>query len=402
MNTLRFLCFAALIFQGLCCANKKNPVKLTVWQRLVGQDVTTAPYSGNGDSPVNTGDELNCDFESGGCCWNNAAPPTDQVDWVTVSGAPELKKMQSSFGTQNLPSGNALGAGTETSSADGTAQQAQLYSCPIACSDGQVTVSVKHWATKDVTIQVCQEDNPAGPPSNCQTLPPTNNGNADSVSLPGGPNARLVIIANGFTVKSGSVAMIDDISVQFTQCFSTTTTQATTTTTLPPVTTIAPATCSALKCNFEKVSTCSYTNAQSTAGGKAWAAKSGPFENPLTGINKAAEGTYMAAVFLRSGEQAVMSTNVDFPSGYILSFYGYRATEGIDLSACCGDSNNCPYSTTNQVQVSDYRSWKTATVTCPPGTTKVLFKAKNSGSNQGAAGLDNIQVLAQGSNTAVC
>jgi hypothetical protein len=402
MNTLTFLCLAALLYQGLCCSKKKNPpAKGNVWQRMVGQDITTAPYSGNGDSPVDTGDQLNCDFESGGCCWSNANPPTDQLDWVTVSGPSEPAKVKSSFGTDTAPTPTALGVGSETSASDGSAQQAQLYSCPIACSEGSITVSLKHWQSKDVTIQVCEEQDPAGPPSNCKSLP-TTSGNADSVSLPGGQNVRLVIVANGFTTKTGSVAIIDDINVQFSQCVTTTTsttTEATTTTTVTQASTVAPAVCKSLTCNFEQANLCSYTN---SGGSKQWAAVTAPFQNRLTGINAAAEGKYMNAVYLNPGDTAVMSTNVNFPAGYIVQFQGYRATEGVDLMACCDTVSNCPYSTTSSVQVSDYRSWKQATVTCPQGTSKVLFQAKNSGTNFGAAGLDNIQVVSQVGSSPLC
>jgi hypothetical protein len=324
------------------------------------------------------------------------------MDYVLVTGAPEENKLKSSFGTTAAPSGTALGVGSETAASDGSSQQAQLYSCPIECSQSQVTISFKHWQSKDVTLQVCTETDPGGPLSNCQSLPATS-GNADSVKVPGGENVRLVIVANGFTSKTGSVALIDDISVQFTKCVTTTTTTTTeaptTTTTVVPVTTIAPAVCKALTCNFEQGNTCSYTN---SGGTKQWAATSVPFQNLLTGIKYAAEGTKIAAVYLNPGDTAVMSTNVNFPAGYIVQFQGYRATEGIDLMACCDTLSNCPYSTTKSVQVSDYRSWKAATVTCPAGTQKVLFQAKNSGTNYGAAGLDNIQVLSQVGSSPLC
>lgn len=399
MNALRFLCLAVMLYQGMGCTNKKNPpTKGNVWQRLIGKDVTTSPYNSGGDHPVATGDELACNFESGGCCWSNASPPTDQLDWMLVTGAPEPAKLKSSFGTETAPSGTALGAGSEAAASDGSSQQAQLYSCPIQCAEGPITVSFKHWATKDVTIQVCEEQDPSGPPTSCQTIPAAS-GQSSSVQLPQGQNVRLVIIANGFTSKTGSVALIDDISVQFQQCITTTTA---TTTTTSPVTTIPPAVCKALSCNFEQANTCSYTNAQGAGGNKQWAAVKTPFENLLTGIKYAAEGNYVSAVYLNPGDSAVMSTNVNFPAGYIVQFQGYRATEGMDLLACCDTLSNCPYSATTSVQRSDYRTWKSATVTCPAGTQKVLFQAKNQGQNFGAAGLDNIQVLSQVGSSPLC
>jgi len=402
MNALRFLCLAVMVYQGLCCTKKNPPNKGNVWQRLVGKDLTTSPYAGADCRPVTTGNDLACSFESGSCMWQNANPPTDQLDWVSVSGAPEPTKLKATFGTTTAPTGTALGAGSETSATDGSSQSAILYTCPIDCADGSITISLKHWQSKDVTLQVCEESDPAGPTSNCQTLP-SSSGTSDTVRLPGGQNVRLVIIASGFTAKIGSVAMIDDVTVQFTQCITTTTTVPTTTAAVTQsATTIAPAVCKALACNFEQGNTCSYVNAQDAGGSKQWAATTAPFQNLLTGIKYTAEGKYMDAVYLNPGDSAAMSTDVNFPAGYIVQFAGYRATEGVDLMACCDTVSNCPYSTTKSVQVSDYRSWKNATVTCPSGTKKVLFQAKNGGNNYGAAGLDDIRVVSQVGSSSLC
>lgn len=125
---------------ALACTQKNPPNKGNVWQRMVGNPVTPSPYSGSGDHPVATCDELAANFDSG-ACWSNANPPADQLDFVTVSGTPEEKKMQSSFGTKVFPDGNAVGVGTETGV--GSPQTAQFYSCPIQCAEGQVTVSLK-------------------------------------------------------------------------------------------------------------------------------------------------------------------------------------------------------------------------------------------------------------------
>src|SRR5689334_8369103 len=98
MNGLRILCLTLMVYQGklgeanlansadpvsaevskallsgLCCTKKKNPTNENVWQRLVGQDITTNPYSGT-DSPVDTCNQLNTAFESG-ACWSNGSPP---------------------------------------------------------------------------------------------------------------------------------------------------------------------------------------------------------------------------------------------------------------------------------------------------------------------------------------
>jgi len=406
--TLLCLLLAVIVREGWCCT-KKNP-KLTgnVWQRLVGQDIQTAPYSSSGDNPVDTCDKLNCDSASS-CCWSNAGSNSG-LDWVTVSGPTEPKKMQGTFGTQTSPSGNALGVGSETRPTDGKNRESQLYSCPITCTQGQISVSMMHWQSKNVILKVCTETDPSGPLQNCQQLSQTS-GQSDTVNLPGGPNVRVVIVADGFVERKGSVAMVQNIQVQCQPCITTTTTIATTTirTTTqqattqaaPPVTTVAPAVCKAITCDFESGNTCAYSNAQNTGDKQQWSVVQPPWQNKLTGLPVASHGSKVAGCYLNPGESATLSTDVKFPSDYIVQFYSYLATDKIQLVACCGDLNHCLYSTT-PVQSSDYRSWHAVKFTCPAGTSKVLFHCENKGNNQGACGLDNIQVLSTVDKSAQC
>jgi len=96
---------------------------------------------------------------------------------------------------------------------------------------------------------------------------------------------------------------------------------------------------------------------------------------------------------LKPGDKAALVTEVNYPNDYVVRLNGYRATEGVNLFGCCNDVVVCPFSTTEQVQVSDYRIWKTASITCPAGTKKIIFYAVNSGRNQGAVAIDNVQLL---------
>jgi hypothetical protein len=130
-------------FLALCCLGHKKlpPPAGNVFQRLVGNDVSPSPYAGSGDRPVSTCDELACTFDSG-CCWSNAISPTDQLDFMSLTGSPEPAKMRHSFGTDDMPSGNFLGAGTETGSPS-TPQMVQFYSCPVQCAQGTVTVQLR-------------------------------------------------------------------------------------------------------------------------------------------------------------------------------------------------------------------------------------------------------------------
>jgi hypothetical protein len=374
--------------------NGNNPDQGNVIQRMVGNDVQTAPYTPSGDSPVQTCDALNCNFDSG-CCWSNNQPPADQINWVQGSGQGEAAKMQKSFGTSQVPEGNFLITASEVG---GNAEQtAQLYSCQV-CSGGQVTVKVRHWQSKSMSIMVCQIHDLTDQPQNCQTLPQSS-GNADTVQLPADQSSRIAIIAKGFTDPAGSVAMIDDINVQCDQCQQSTTTQATPGPTQAAQTPAPPAAkppCKEILCNFESGNPCSYSSA--SGGGNAnqnWAAQSAPYQNRLTGIPKPGEGSKFAASYLKKqGEKSTLQTNANFDQDYVVRFNYYKATEGVNLKACCNDESNCPYGATPSVQTSDYRSWKTASIVCKSGTNKVLFISENEkGASEGAVGVDNIQLL---------
>jgi len=265
------------------------------------------------------------------------------------------------------------------------------------CAGGQTTVKVKHWQSKGMTIQVCQIHDLADKPTNCQTLPSTS-GNSDSVSIPADPNARIVIIATGFTEATGSVAMIDDISVQCDKCQQSTTTSAPATPGATPASTASPSLppCKDITCNFEQGNPCSYSPA--SGGGTAnqnWGVQQAPYQNRLTGIPKPGEGQKFAACYLkRKKEKSSLQTNAAFDKDYVVRFNYYKATEGVNLKACCDDESNCPYGATPAVQTSDYRQWKTASMTCKGGTKKVLFVCEDqTDQSEGACGVDNIQLL---------
>lgn len=394
----RLLLVAAFVCLAMSC-NKgkkgggKNGDQGNVIQRMVGNDVQTSPYSPSGDQQVQKCDELNCNFDSG-CCWSNNQPPADQINWVKGSGQGEAEKMQKSFGTSNQPDGAYL---ITASDVGGNSEQtAQMYSCPV-CSGGQVTVKVRHWQSKGMSLQVCQIHDISDQPTNCQTLP-SSSGSTDSVQLPQDQNSRIAIIAKGFTEATGSVAMIDDINVECDQCQDTTTTEAATTAapTQGPTQPAAVPPCKEVACNFEQGNPCSYSPA--SGGGNAnqnWAAQSAPYQNRLTGIPKPGEGQKFAATYLKkAGEKSTLQTNANFDQDYVVRFNYYKATEGVNLKACCDDESNCPYGATPSVQTSDYRSWKTASIMCKAGTKKVLFISENEkGASEGACGIDNIQLL---------
>uniref|UniRef100_A0A915IBD2 MAM domain-containing protein n=1 Tax=Romanomermis culicivorax TaxID=13658 RepID=A0A915IBD2_ROMCU len=354
-----------------CNKGSSNPTQGVI-QRLVGKDVSTTDYATDGykGGPISQGSDLNCDFSSQ-CCWKDAS---------SGSGIPEVEK----------------------------------YRLVQYCYKNEFSRLlrfqniVSHWTTKNVVIKVCTQPDGSNSPQNCQTLPSSSPG-PDTVTLPAVTQlSDLVIVASGFSEKSGSVAMIDDIKVNAQVCPITTTTVTTTTTTM--ATTAAPV-CTKVQCNFESSmdqarntvfhlsnSACSYTDAISTGDvpgvNQKWQTVSGQYQNRATGIDKAGEGQYYMATYLTNmNDAAALETNVNFDQDRVVRFLAYRATEGIDLQCCCDNVNSCIYNMGKNVQIADFRNWRTVSVKCPAGTKKVIMYAKNSGKNQGAVGLDNIQVL---------
>jgi hypothetical protein len=317
------------------------------------------------------------------------------LNFVTASGQPDSALLQKNFATSSGPSGNYFLTASDV--AGTSSQTAQLYSCPITCANSDITVKVKHWASKGTKIQVCSESDPAGPPQNCQDLP-ASNGNSDSVTIPKGQNVRVVIQAVGFTEPTGTAAMVDDIDVQCDPCPETTTPTQAPTTAGPTAAPVPPANppCKEIVCNFEQGNPCSYSPA--SGGGTAsenWGSQQAPYQNRLTGIPKPGEQQKFGACYTKKkGEKSTLATNANFDKEYVVRFNYYKAVEGVNLKACCDDESNCPYGATPSVQTSDYRAWKTASILCKGGTKKVLFVCENEkGASEGACGVDNIQLL---------
>jgi len=390
-----------LVHSGLCCGKgKKKPGGKTgdqgpVLPRKLGDGVTTAPYAAGPDQPGDCS-ALSCNLDDkDSCCWTNNQPPADQLNWVKGGGQIDSAKLQENFGTSTAPQGNFFLTASDVA---GTQEQtAHLYSCPIACSDGDITVKAKHWATNATKIQVCSETDPAGPPQNCQDLPPSN-GNEDSVTIPKGENQRVVIQAVGFQDPTGTVAMVDDIQVECNPCAGSTpppgTDAATPGATPAPA---APAPCKEITCDFESGSPCSYTPA--SGGGNAaenWGVHDAPYQNKLTGVPKpSSNGQKFASTYTKKkGEKSSLETNANFESEYVVRYQYYKATDGLSFKGCCNDESSCPKDTGTSVQTADYKAWKTESITCPAGTKKVVFICENmDGNSEGACAIDNIQLL---------
>jgi len=371
---------------------QNNQPEGPVYKRLLGPAVEADPYDAGSDSPGDCS-QLKCNLDDNPSCpWTNNQPPADQLNWVKGHGQADPNLLQQNFQTSEAPQGNFF---MTASDVPGTTQQtAQLYSAPIQCSNGDITVKLKHWQSKSTTIEVCQTSDPASPPSNCQALP-LQSGKVDQVTIPKGENVRVVIQARGFTEPTGSVAVVDDIEVTCDPCVSTPPPEASTPS-VPPVSTSGPAPCK-VECNFEQGNPCAYQPASSGGGAtENWGVKSVPYQNRLTGIvKKSGDGDKFGAAYTKkAGEKTTLSVDDNFDKEYVVRYRNYKATEGVTVKGCCDDESKCPHQVDEHTQVADYRNWRTSSFVCPAGTKKVLFVCENlKGQSEGACGIDKIQLF---------
>uniref|UniRef100_A0A914DA69 Uncharacterized protein n=1 Tax=Acrobeloides nanus TaxID=290746 RepID=A0A914DA69_9BILA len=152
-------------------------------------------------------------------------------------------------------------------------------------------------------------------------------------------------------------------------------------------------------CDFENQSMCSYQNEVVGANGHVvtqnWTSVKGSYQNSLTGIKKAAQGDYFAAVYLKPKDNAQMMVNATLRKNFVVTLQGYWATQGTIFVAGCLDENGLEilYKTTGNVNASDYNAWKNVTLSIQSSACSNFFiGAYNNGQNRGAVGVDNIQL----------
>ncbi|KRY58400.1 hypothetical protein T03_18095 [Trichinella britovi] len=354
---------------------------------------TTAPVtfdSANG-GPVTGPEQMSCDFETS-CCWQNNKPPLDKLEWSTLEGTPDPEVFNRAFGTPNIPSGRFLAI---ASGATDSSDEAQFHSCSIACTEEPVRVSLRHWTTDGVKLQVCTReaffDNPENAPLlNCQELPRTSSPGPTTVELSPGEFFDVVIVAYNFVSNLGAAA-VDDVRVDFVPC-TPTEEPGVVETPAEPVPPPAGGECEAFVCGFEG-RMCAYQDlANSGLATTSWEIVQGRFRNPLTGLNNAPSGNYYVATYLLPNQRSVLRSTGDLAEERVIKFQYYKATQGIQLVVCCGpNSDICSFKTPIDVEVGD-RVWKVGYVVCPAGPNQITFTAINNGANQGAVGLDDVGV----------
>lgn len=101
-NKIREWAFMLQIYSARMCRLSRTHVSNTCNQPRHPSDLGNLPPAAAGDNPQTTCDSLSCNFESS-CCWTNAQPPADQLNWVQATGQPAAANMQQNFKTESVP-----------------------------------------------------------------------------------------------------------------------------------------------------------------------------------------------------------------------------------------------------------------------------------------------------------
>uniref|UniRef100_A0A914ZF42 MAM domain-containing protein n=1 Tax=Parascaris univalens TaxID=6257 RepID=A0A914ZF42_PARUN len=95
------------------------------------------------------------------------------------------------------------------------------------------------------------------------------------------------------------------------------------------------------------------------------------------------------------GGIAILEVETRFHEAHLVVFDLLEFSEGGKLSACCLKPQNqpqelfCPFATESQATPV---LWHTSRITCPSGTTKLMFVCENYGQLQGSCSIDNIRL----------
>ncbi|VDP16180.1 unnamed protein product [Soboliphyme baturini] len=328
-----------------------------------------------------------CTFDTS-CCWKNGKPPFDHFEWNVIRGRVNPTTFSAHFGKRaTLPDSNFLAVVSERTM---PSNEAQFYSCSIPCSKTNIVLSLRYWLTRNVRLQVCSREafseSEDAVLSDCQELSPTASSQVVKIELPITVQQKIlevVIVADNFIEPVGA-AIIDDLQIHYQPCEGG---QEDKHTGL-----VDNGECGRVACNFERGNMCAYNELSTSlaSGGVQWSAVQGRYHNPNTGLRSAGrtrclallplvyrEGRYYAATYLKPRQASTIVTEY------------YEATHGIQLQACCGDSN-CVASYLG-IRATD-RQWNTADLVCPAGRHTVKFTATNHGKNEGAVALDSIQL----------
>lgn len=300
-----------------------------------------------------------------------------------------------------MPNGNYF----LTVSTSESIKSAQLTSCTIDCSDYDVDISFRYWISRNVQLEICMRlIEQFDKLMHCQSVPRSlsNGKNKVEVTLPPAEFFNIVIVVKNMSYDS--VAILDDIQVISLPCATSTSAATqetpiflpTTTSIKPPRAVLDPtdkaALCSSIVCDFEK-NLCSYVNA--VGAKKRWEVERDDYRNRFSLVTGAGEGLAYAATKMLPGESSVLESVLFLSDNeYVIRLLVYKSSDDVELRVCCSNLTQCPYWTKNELHsIVDNGNWNEAFLICPSATTKILFSAVNSGSNEGSIAIDDVQLL---------
>ncbi|KHN77949.1 hypothetical protein Tcan_07639 [Toxocara canis] len=173
--------------------------------------------------------------------------------------------------------------------------------------------------------------------------------------------------------------------------------------------------CELVQCDFEAGSLCSYESTKDELSPssrlykkrvrrtphlirRSWHNWQGRYRNRLTGIAHSKvfskSNQRFAAAYVRPHQWAALTTSLISGQAETIRFRAWEATTGLQLRGCCDSIKNCPFHTELGVN-KESRNWKDYSLTCPKGTSKLIFLCENKGVNQGACGIDNVFLVSK-------
>jgi hypothetical protein len=118
-------------------------------------------------------------------------------------------------------------------------------------------------------------------------------------------------------------------------------------------------------------------------------AATSPIHNPITGVEQ--EGKNYRGTYTLAGQGATQATNdFDLQAERTLTFEVFERTDDMQVFLCYDkEASDCPYESTKETH--EHRGWSKHEAKIKKGTKKLYWIVKNTGTNQGATGIRNLQ-----------
>jgi hypothetical protein len=342
----------------------------------------------------------------------------DHLDWLVSSAPPNSDVFAKHFGAPPPSDSYLITIGNKDNG-----DNAQFVSCAIGCAASDILVTLEHYSTANVKLQVCER--PVGDPKtlkNCVDVAKGESPGPSLLTLAADENIEIVIVASNLIDPEGDVAILDNIVVDYAPCApkgdgstpapdgeSTPSGAGDSTPDGAGGADSDAALCALVTCSFDDGTPCSYKSAESLSPDEVpdeWKAPDkhivgfepaqGSYGNPVTGVHGEESRRYLARTLLPGEGAAVILEGLDIKQDRVLSVDFWDATFNSDALICIDNLQNCPYTTDEKEDnMSELRSWRTGKAIVPAGTKRIIIgaKSKDHALGEGAIGIDNVKML---------